>query len=481
MYLVVLLLSVVPALAAPQAPPADCATRDTCRAQALIAEAAGDFERFHDLAWRAVQKGKPNDPELMVMLARAMALSGRPGDAIVMLSRLADMGVKVDTSGDEFRVVRTLKDWPDVESKLAGLAGPAITDATPSGGGQLSAGSGQRPAAGGQLPAGSSQLPGGSSQLPGGSGQIPAGSGKQLATSGKLAAAARLESGVGAEPRANSEANSPLTAEAGTPEPEFSFDAPPLATSGLAYDAVSRRWLMSDPSTAGLLVVDEISHRVVPLVSGAGAGFYSDLTAFRIDEKRGDLWVASARQDGDHVASVLHKLQLVSGRPIFEVQSASFGDVRLVDVAVDQSGTVYALDAAGARIFRVRPGSRTFEVVTALGIAAPAAFDVVGDRFAYVAGSAGVARVDLETARASLLKSEPPLEGVSAVDARGRALFLLQQTSDGERLIRCTLNKTGQKIASIRVVDAATAMARAGGKLYYVSSPGLIKAVRDRP
>ncbi|HWK09022.1 MAG TPA: hypothetical protein VNR64_03160, partial [Vicinamibacterales bacterium] len=128
MILPLLLASV---MSLPQSGAPDCPTRDTCRAQALIAEAAGEFERFHDLAWRAVQKGKPNDPELMVMLARAMAVSGRPGDAIVMLGRLADMGVKVDASGDDFRVVRTLKDWPAVEAKLAALSGPAVTDAAP--------------------------------------------------------------------------------------------------------------------------------------------------------------------------------------------------------------------------------------------------------------------------------------------------------------------------------------------------------------
>jgi len=89
MSLALLLLSLFPAIGSSQTPAQTCATRDTCRAEALIAEASGDFERFHDLAWRAVQKGKPNDPELMAMLARAMALSGRPGDAIVMLSVFA--------------------------------------------------------------------------------------------------------------------------------------------------------------------------------------------------------------------------------------------------------------------------------------------------------------------------------------------------------------------------------------------------------
>jgi hypothetical protein len=106
-----------------------CTSVADCRQQALAAEAGADYEAFHDLAWRAVQKGRPNDPDLMSMLARAMSLSGRPGDALVMLTRLADMGVRVDTSGDEFRRVRALKGWPEVEARLAGLPPPPAAPA----------------------------------------------------------------------------------------------------------------------------------------------------------------------------------------------------------------------------------------------------------------------------------------------------------------------------------------------------------------
>ena len=504
MSLVLLLFSLVPALGSSQTAAASCASRDTCRAEALIAEAAGDFERFHDLAWRAVQKGKPNDPELMVMLARAMALSGRPGDAIVMLSRLADMHVKVDTSGDEFRVVRTLKEWPDVESKLAALSGPPVTDAAaPS--------SVPRPSPAGSQPSTISGQPSAPVAQP--SSAVPPPSvpvaQPSAATSGAEPPRAAEPNPRTGEPRTGEPGTrepgtrepgtrepgtrepgtrepgtrepNPRTGEPRTPEPEFSFPAPSQSTSGLAYDAVSRRWLMSDGGTAGLLVVDEISHRVVPLVSGAGAGFYATLGAFRIDARRGDLWVVSSRQDGDHVESVLHKLQLVSGRPIFEVRATALGDVRLVDVAVDQSGTVYALDAADSRILGVRPGSRTFELVTRISVSSPTAFDVVDDRTAFVAGSDGVSRVDLSTGRVSLLKSSQPLDHVAAVDARAGFLFVLQQSSDGGQLLRCKLDKTGHAIASITLVDSATAMGRAGDKLYYIASPGVIKSVRNRP
>jgi hypothetical protein len=432
-----------------QSPAPDCATVDACRAQALIAEAAGDFEQFHDLAWRAVQKGKANNPELMVMLARAMALSGRPGDAIVMLSRLADMGVKVDASGDEFRVVRTLKDWPDVEAKLAALTSPAVTDAAP-----------------------------------------PS---KSAAAHDPAAAAARpsrpqpreAESKASA-PKLTREVRSPETREPKNParEPEtpvLSFSAPASATSGLGYDAVSRRFVVSDRAAGRLMVIDEVSQHVVPLVSAAGAGFYADVTAFRIDSRRGDLWVVSARNEDDHAESVVHKLQLVSGRPIFAIKPASFGDVRLVDVAVDDSGTVYVLDAADSRIFRVRPGARTLELVTRTKIDQPTAFDVVDDRTAFVAGSAGLMRVDLGTGHVTHVESKTSFGAIASVNVHGQSVFVLQQSSDGSQLVRCKLDRTGRAIKSIDVVDSASAIGRGGEKLYYLAAPGVIKSIREQP
>src|SRR6188472_1135851 len=84
--------------------PAECSDVRDCRQKALDAATAGDYERFHDLAWRAVQKGKANDPELMYLLARAQSLSGRPGDALVMLQRLTQMGVATAVAtSDDFR------------------------------------------------------------------------------------------------------------------------------------------------------------------------------------------------------------------------------------------------------------------------------------------------------------------------------------------------------------------------------------------
>jgi hypothetical protein len=234
-------------LAQPPAPA--CTSREECRAAALIAEAAGDFERFHDLAWRAVQKGSPNDPELMELLARAMARSGRPGDAIVMLSRLADMGVKPDVSGDEFSVVRTLKDWPDVAAKI-----DAVPDAAAAGTAAAPASAAPDPAA---KPAGAEagkpaapeakRAPARPKKSP----ETPAAPAPvtSAAAPPAEAAAAPLATAKEAAPAPKAPEAAPTEAEpAAMPEPEaaLEYEAPDLVASALAYDAESRRFVVAD-------------------------------------------------------------------------------------------------------------------------------------------------------------------------------------------------------------------------------------------
>src|ERR1700752_2170912 len=100
-----LLLLLLVSLAAPvQA--TDCKDWHECQKLALDAAARQDYNAFHDLAWRALQTGPKNDPTLMTMLARAQSLSGAPGHGLVMLQRLAAMGVVTDAAThDDFRFV----------------------------------------------------------------------------------------------------------------------------------------------------------------------------------------------------------------------------------------------------------------------------------------------------------------------------------------------------------------------------------------
>ena len=102
------------------------------------AAARQDYNAFHDLAWRTLQAGPKNDPALMTMLARAQSLSGRPHDALVMLQRLAAMGVATDAAtSDDFSGVRALPGWAELEAssaykKASGLPPPESVTTAPS-------------------------------------------------------------------------------------------------------------------------------------------------------------------------------------------------------------------------------------------------------------------------------------------------------------------------------------------------------------
>ena len=65
-----------------QSSPVNCSDAQACRELALEARTRAAYETFHDLAWRAVQTGTPNDPDLLY-LRRSRAsqcTSGKDGN-----------------------------------------------------------------------------------------------------------------------------------------------------------------------------------------------------------------------------------------------------------------------------------------------------------------------------------------------------------------------------------------------------------------
>ena len=377
-----------------------------CRRLATEAAARGDAELFHDLAWRAVQKGKTNDPELMLLLARAQSLSGRPGDALVMLTRMADLGAARDVSADpDFAHVRALSGWPDLEARLAGKAPPAPP-----------------------APAPAPLAPGAPSAPP--------------ATSG-----------------------------------EFTFSAPGLEPFALMHDAVSRRFVVGDRRANRLLVLDEVSHNVVNFVGAASAGFLGQITGFTIDVRRGDLWVVSSEGEEAAAVSVLHKLQLVSGRRLLEARvSERAGPVRFTAVAVSPDGTVYALDAREPRLFRLRPGARTLDVVMRLDGQAPAALAAADDRTLYVATAAGLSRIDLAARSAAPVKSPEHLGGLESLAWRAGALHGVERLAGSYLVVRLRLDPSGTRVQPRQILAASPTPivgTVADGSFFYLSADSL--------
>ena len=132
------------------------------------------------------------------------------------------------------------------------------------------------------------------------------------------------------------------------------------------------------------MVIDELSHHVTTLVSAASAGFFDAITAFEIDSRRGDLWVASVKDTGPD--SVLHKLQLVSGRVLEQIRiGTDETKSRIADLAVAADGTILVLDSDGARILRLPPGSRRLDETGRIAVPKGArSFTLAGERVLYV-------------------------------------------------------------------------------------------------
>jgi hypothetical protein len=361
----------------------------------------------------------------MLMLARAQSLSGRPGDALVMLQRLAQMGVQTDAAtNDDFRRVRALPAWAELENdpsfrndSSVRLKAEATVKAEP-----------------------------GRATPPTPTPEKPRDDVKRT----EISAAASSTTG---------------------PTESLRFTTAPFTPAGLAYDAVSRRFIVGDRDARKLAVIDEFSQHVANLATGFG-----QIAALEIDPRLGNLWVVSA----DDPQTALHKLQLVSGRSLgrYEVQDR-FGAARFTDVAATGAGTVLVLDTGGHRLFRLNANGKTLELAATLPdqhatSVAPGANDVV-----YVAHDGGLLLVDLAS------RAVTPVSTAAGVDVSGIArlrwhkgsLIAVQKTGTGTyRAMRIALGRSGRSatrahvlVASLATTDP-TAATVSGGVLYYLAA-----------
>jgi len=423
-------------------PRIDCKEWHECQQLALDAAERQDYEAFHDLAWRAVQTGPKNDPTLMYLLARAQSLSGRPGDALVMLQRLAGMGGKTDAAtNDDFRRVRALPGWADLEGSSTPRAETA-RDAAPA-------------------PA------------------VTSPPSPPRERNDSRAAATEPSPTVAPPPKASARATPP------TPSAESLRFTMSLAPAGLAYDAVSRRFIVADREARRLTVVDEFSQHVANLASAQSAGFGS-IAALEIDPRLGNLWVVSGSDtlsrpaDSDNPSrTTLHKLQLISGRVLQSYGVADrFAAAKFVDVAAAIDSTVLALDAAGHRIFRLGPRSPELEMAVILPDEHPLSIAPASDNVAYVATEEGISVVDLAVRTVTALKasSRVDLARVARLRWYKGSLIAIQRSDDAYRVVRLVLDRAGRRVTNVQILDAPlpavapTSATVAGGVLYYLAA-----------
>jgi hypothetical protein len=416
----------------------DCREWQECRQLALDAAARQDYNAFHDLAWRTLQAGPKNDAALMTMLARAQSLSGRPHDALVMLRRLAAMGVVTDAAtSDDFSRVRALPGWAELEAsaykKTSGMPPPESVASAP-----------------------------------------------PVTASPR----AKREPSAAETPSVDPAKEKPAKAETATVEPKTKaaarapapliFSASGLGAVGLGYDAVSGRFIVGDRNDRRLLVVGERSGRVASL-AGVDAGF-DEVSAFEIDAVEGDLWVVSSSSQSR--SSTLHKLQLISGRVLTSIPlSPEEGPGRFTDVAVTPQ-SILVLDGEGRRVYRVAKKGRTLEMVVRLAAPECSSLAPASDGSAYLAYDRGILRVDLTTRAMTVVEPAPQtsLEGLRWIRWHRGSLIAIQGDLGGPfRLLRIRLDDLGRRVKTIDVLVGNVALAGptsatlSGGAVYYLS------------
>lgn len=411
-----------------------------CQRQAIEAEARRDYERFHDLAWRTIQIGPARQPDLMVLLARAQALSGRPHDALVMIQRLADMGVAVDTSAAEFDRTRALPDWPAVASAMArrGAAHPPVDTAR---------------------------------AAP----RVPAPATPKVATAPMVATAPVVAAAPSAgravvAPRPTAR---PMPSQPAARSVAAEFIAPRLIAGGLAYDTVSRRFVIGDAGDRKLFVVGVDGVTPTDMVRAESAGF-EDVAAVAIDEARGDLWVAGA-------AGTVHRLQLVSGRPLRTYRGGpAVAAARIVDLAVGPAGTVVALDAAGTRLLTLGRGTTELRSTMTLDVSGVTSLVVEDEGTVLVAHAAGIVRADLRTHTTTAVAAAEGIDlgGIEQLRAHRRAWIGVQRTAaDRSQVVRWNVTD-GRRVTGATVVDSEgpslahrAFLSVSGDEVYYLTAP----------
>lgn len=439
----------------------ECGTWEDCRDRALAAKEAGDFERFHDLAWRAVQKGPRNDANLMALLARAQSLSGRPGDALVMLQRLAAMGVVTDAADSEdFRRVRALPGWAGLEARIAeGAVAP-------------SSASEKETRTGGRSPVTTSPAREGgppAAEKP----AVPVAPPKPGQPTDPKVDPAKPAAPADPEPPARTVAEDAPGAEV---DDAVRFTTLPFEPAGLAYDAVSNRFIIGDRRDRKLHVIGERSQRIATLAGEESAGF-GQIEAIAIDPREGDLWVAST-PDGD-VPPKLHKLQLISGRVLFTAALPDdAAEARLTDIAVESDGVVYALDSAGRRLFRLAPGSQDVERVSTPDLPSAVSIAPAGGAI-YIAEPGGVQWLAPGGEGLAPIKAPGTLDltGLACIRWHRGSLVAVQRAAGGLfRIVRIRLDRAGRRATGIDLLEKDVAMvspssiAVRGNALFYLGS-----------
>ncbi len=265
------------------------------------------------------------------------------------------------------------------------------------------------------------------------------------ARGGPAAASARSASAAAVAPMVTAEEREAVFEE------RARLSTPPFHLSAMVYDAVSARLLLGDRDGRKVRVLGDGFDAPVDLVRAESAGFGA-VMAVDIDRVRGDLWVASA-QDAAGAAGGLHRMQLISGRPL-QTLAPPAGQQPWHPVAVhvaptavitaDDQGQLRGASAGAAALRRIAtvPGRGRLALAAVPG----------RDEVVLVASATQVWTVAIYTGRVLEVTSpvEGALVGIEQMAAWSDRVVVVQRKPDGTRhLAQWRLTNRGRQATAV--------------------------------
>jgi hypothetical protein len=184
-------------------------------------------------------------------------------------------------------------------------------------------------------------------------------------------------------------------------------------------------------------------------------------------------------------AAALHKIQLVSGRPLKSFPIAADPDaITPVDLAVTPAGVVVALDSAGHQLLVLRSKGTAVERVMRVNVTEPASLAAAGEEgILYVASRDGVSRIDLRAQTATKVGAprSVSLAHLERIRWRRQALIAIRADADGtRRIVRLTLNASGRAVTKATKIDSP-ALSVGGQTFVAISGDELVYLVNGEP
>ena len=269
----------------------------------------------------------------------------------------------------------------------------------------------------------------------------------------------------------------------------FTFAEADLIPEGIAWSTKQKRFYLGSVKRK-IITFDEQGHvRDFVPPKNAGLGI---LVGLRVDDRRGELWVASEQfMPTSGLVRGIFRYRLSDGKLLGKYPAPREGADLVNDLVVAPDGTVYATASDSGSLLRIRPDIDTMEIfLPPRTLPDPNGITFSEDgRFLFVAGWYGITRVDLKSKESLLLKS-PPEIAAGCIDGlyeyQGDLVGIQNCVHDTGRVLRFRLNEQSDTIISSQVLESynplfegITTGAIVGDRFYFVANTQLHKMAAD--